>query len=172
MSKKVLLTSFTTWLPHQKSNSSDDLLHEVTKDDSFPASLTALRQLPVDIHQASQLVLERINQLNPDLIISCGMAEKRSILTIESQASTENHLIKTWVKLDKLTAGLKMTNISHDAGKFVCEGLYYSLLKYLRDRSQQTPCIFVHVPLLSSQNLPDIKADFSEIINRLLILTS
>ena len=53
MSKKVLLTSFSTWLPHQKSNSSDDLLHEVTKDDSLPASLTTLRQLPVDIHLAS-----------------------------------------------------------------------------------------------------------------------
>ncbi|MGA9379564.1 MAG: peptidase C15 [Phormidium sp.] len=172
MSKKVLLTSFSTWLPHQKSNSSDDLLHEVTKDDSFPASLTALRQLPVDIHQAGNLVIKRINQLNPDLIISCGMAENRAILTVESQARRENNLIETWVKLDKLTAGLKMTNISHDAGKFVCEGLYYSLLKHLRDRRLQTPCIFVHVPLLSSQNLPDIKADFSEIIHRLLLLES
>ncbi|XWK86969.1 MAG: peptidase C15 [Phormidium sp.] len=172
MSKKVLLTSFSTWLPHQKSNSSDDLLQEVTKDDSFSASLTTLRQLPVDIHQASNLVIERINQINPDLVISCGMAERRSILTIESQARKENHLIETWVKLDKLTAGLKVTNISHDAGKFVCEGLYYSLLKHLRDRPRQTPCIFVHVPLLSSQNLPDIQADFREIIKRLLVLES
>lgn len=170
MSKKVLLTSFTTWLPHQKSNSSDDLLHEVTKDDFSLASLTALRQLPVDIHQASNLVLEQINKLNPDLIISCGMAEKRSILTVESQARTEDHLIETWVNLEQLTAGLKVTNISHDAGRFVCEGLYYSLLKHLRDRSLQTPCVFVHVPLLSSQNLPDVKADFQEIINRLLLL--
>lgn len=169
MNKKVLLTSFTTWLPHQKSNSSDDLLHEITKDDFFPASLITLRHLPVDIHQASHLVIEQINHLNPDLIISCGMAEKRSILTVESQAIRENHLIKTWVKLDILTAGLKMTNISHDAGKFVCEGLYYLMLKNLRDRNLQTPCIFVHVPILSSENLPDIKADFSEIINRLLI---
>lgn len=172
MSKKVLLTSFSTWLPHQKSNSSDDLLHEVTKDNSFPASLIALRQLPVDIHQASQLVVERINQLNPNLIISCGMAEKRAILTVESQARKDNHSIETWVKLDRLIAGLKMTNISHDAGKFVCEGLYYSLLKHLRDRHLQIPCIFVHVPLLNSQNLLDIKADFSDIINRLLLLES
>lgn len=131
-----------------------------------------MRQLPVDIHQASNLVIERINQINPDLVISCGMAENRAILTIESQARKENHLIETWVKLDKLTAGLKVTNISHDAGKFVCEGLYYSLLKHLRDRHLQTPCIFVHVPLLSSQNFPDIKADFSDIINRLLVLES
>jgi len=168
MSKKVLLTSFTTWLPHQKSNSSDDLLHEVTKNNSFPASLMTLRNLPVDIHQASNLVIQHINQVNPDLIINCGMAEKRKVLTLESQARCENHLIETWVNLEKLTVGLKMTNISHDAGNFVCEGLYYSMLKYLRDRHLQTPCIFVHVPLLSAQNLPDIKADFSEIIHRLL----
>ena len=96
----------------------------------------------------------------------------RTILTVESHARREKDLIKTWVKLDKLTAGLKVTHISHDAGKFVCEGLYYALLKHLRDRNLQTPCLFVHVPLLSSQNLPDIKADFSEIINKLLFLES
>jgi pyroglutamyl-peptidase len=169
MSKKILLTSFTTWLPHQKSNSSDDLLREVTKDNCFPASLTALRQLPVDIHQASNLVIEKINQLNPDLVISCGMAERRSTLTIESCAKKDNHLIETKVNLNNLTAGLKVTHISHDAGKFVCEGLYYLMLKYLHKRRLQTRCIFVHVPLLSSQILPDIKADFNEIIDRLLL---
>ncbi|OKH37593.1 peptidase C15 [[Phormidium ambiguum] IAM M-71] len=170
MNKKVLLTSFTTWLPHQKSNSSDDLLHEVTKNDFFPASLITLRNLPVDVHQASTLVIQHINQVNPDLIINCGMAEKRKILTLESQARCENNLIETRVNLEKLIVGLKMTNVSHDAGKFVCEGLYYSMLKYLRDRYLQTPCIFVHVPVVSAQNLPDLKADFSEIITRLLTL--
>jgi len=171
MSKKVLLTSFSTWLPHQNSNSSDDLLSEVTQCHSFPASLTILRQLPVDITQASNLVIAHINRLNPDLIISCGMAESRSILTVESHARGENHLIETWVNLDKLIAGLKVTNVSHDAGNFVCEGLYYLMLKHLRDRRLNTPCIFVHVPIISPQNLPDIKADFTSIIHRLLLFS-
>ena len=170
MTKKILLTSFTTWRPHQKSNSSDDLLIEVAKDNSLSASLTFLRQLPVDIEQAISQAIAQIDKLNPDLIISCGMAEKRGILTVESNARLNNHLIETSVDLHKLITGLKQTGISHDAGKFVCEGLYYSMLKYLRDRQLKTPCIFVHVPLLSPQNLRDIKANFVEIVYRLTLL--
>ena len=30
MADKILLTSFDTWLPYQKSNSSDDLLNEIS----------------------------------------------------------------------------------------------------------------------------------------------
>lgn len=171
MTKKILLTSFTTWRPHQKSNSSDDLLIEVAKDNSLSASLTLLRQLPVDIEQASSQAIEQLNKLNPDIIICCGMAEKRPILTVESNARLNNHLIETWVDVERLITGLKRTGISHDAGKFVCEGLYYSMLKYLRDRQIKSHCIFVHVPILSPQTLPDIKANFVEIINRLTLLT-
>lgn len=169
MTKKILLTSFTTWLPHQKSNSSDDLLLEVARDNCLSASLNFLRQLPVDIKQASSQAIEQVNKLNPDIIICCGMAERRTILTVESNARLDDHFIETWVDVERLITGLKKTGISHDAGKFVCEGFYYEMLNYLRDRQLRTSCIFVHVPLLSNQNLPDIKLDFAEIVNRLTI---
>ncbi|HLO86277.1 MAG TPA: peptidase C15 [Nostocaceae cyanobacterium] len=172
MTKKILLTSFTTWRSHQKSNSSDDLLSEVAKSvqansAATSQSLTFLRQLPVDIHLASSYAIEQIDRLNPDFIICCGMAEKRPILTLESNASLNNHLIETWVNVDKLTAGLKETNISHDAGKFVCEGLYYSTLKYLRDRNLRSSCVFVHVPIINPTNSDTIKTNFLEIVHRL-----
>ena len=64
MSKKILFTSFTTWLPHQKSNSSDDLLQEIQiagDRNSF------LRQLPVDIELASKSVISKIAELQPDI---------------------------------------------------------------------------------------------------------
>lgn len=169
MTKKILLTSFSTWRSHQKSNSSDDLLLEFAKDDSLSGSLTFLRQLPVDIEQASTQAIEQINKLNPDIIICCGMAEKRPILTVESNASLDDLPIETWVNVDKLIAGLKVTEISHDAGKFVCEGLYHSTMKYVRDRHLKSRCIFVHVPVLSPQNLADIKGDFAAIVNRLTL---
>ncbi|MCL1464325.1 peptidase C15 [Argonema galeatum] len=176
MTKKILLTSFTTWQPHQKSNSSDDLLIELAKstDRNPPAatspSLSFLRQLPVDVQQASSRAIAQIDSLNPDIIICCGMAEGRQQLTVESNATSENHVIKTWVNLDKLIADLKVTQISHDAGKFVCEGLYYSILKYLRDRQLNSRCIFVHIPIITPDNVADIKTDFSQIIDRLALL--
>ncbi len=53
MKKRILLTSFDTWLKDQQSNSSDDLLLEVTKLELLPDYLTFLRQLPVDVQLAS-----------------------------------------------------------------------------------------------------------------------
>lgn len=175
MSKKILLTSFTTWLPHQKSNSSDNLLIEIAQTgQNNPSlatshSLTFLRHLPVDVEKASSRAISQIDLLQPDIIICCGMAEKRPILTVESNASLGNHLIENWIDVHKLISDLKVTEISHEAGKFVCEALYYSALKYLRDRQLNSRCIFVHVPILTPDNLSDIRADFSEIINRLVI---
>ena len=60
------------------------------------------------------------------------------------------------------TAAVK---ISYDCGKFVCEGVYYSVLEYLHRSQLQIKCIFVHVPILNQENLIDIIADFVLIIN-------
>jgi pyroglutamyl-peptidase len=166
--QKVLLTSFQTWLPHHTSNAADDLLIELAKHPgSLPYSLTFLRQLPVDIPQASDRVLAEINTLQPDVIICCGMAEKREKLTIESNATSENEVLKTSVNLEHLILDLTATEISYDAGKFVCEGLYYSVLEYLRDRHLNSRCIFLHVPILTATNLATILADTQLILQKI-----
>ncbi len=184
MSKKILLTSFATWLSHHKSNSSDDLLTEIAKfndiDGNFnpkskiqnpklPVSLILLRQLPVDVQLASDRVIAKIAEINPDAIICCGMAESRTNLTVESTATCGDVELKSTINLEELLMGLSLTQISHDAGKFVCEGLYYSVLQYLSDRQLQIPCIFVHIPLLNANNLTNIIADFNLIIQKLAI---
>lgn len=164
MKPTILLTSFQTWLAHQKSNSSDDLLAAIAKQDFPHQSLTLLRQLPVNISQASSLVISKVKELQPDAVICCGMAESRRKLTIESNARCGNLQLKTSVNLEKLVDNLASTTVSHDAGKFVCEGLYYRVLHYL-SRSQLTcPCIFVHIPVLSNENFSDIQRDFSRIV--------
>jgi pyroglutamyl-peptidase len=206
MTRKLLLTSFQTWLPHQKSNSSDDLLGKLAQLDGFSASLTFLRQLPVDVSQASSRVIAKIEELQPDGIICCGMAERRSNLTVESCATCRDALtqirfynyclslckplglkgaeaflqplfgineqpnsilINSSVDLEKLLAATVATEISHDAGKFVCEGLYYEVLKYLRQRNSNIPCIFVHVPVLTAENSSNIITDFQGIIEKM-----
>ncbi|NEO32211.1 MAG: peptidase C15 [Symploca sp. SIO3C6] len=166
MHSQILLTSFDTWLPDQVSNSSDDLLERISQLEDFPVSLSFLRKLPVDIAQASSRVIIKIEEMQPAAIICCGLARKRLKLTVESGASCGDALIKTALDLEKLVAGSVGTEISHDAGKFVCEGLYYQVLKYLREHKFNSYCIFVHVPPLSAANLPGIVADFSLIIQR------
>ena len=165
--KKILLTSFTTWLPHQLSNSSNDLLDEISKLNYISFSLNFIRWLPVDIEIASQAVITKINEIAPDIIICCGMAEGRHQLSIESNATRGNIVMRTNVALEKLVDGVDRFNISHDAGKFVCEALYYSVLNYIFEQKLNISCIFVHVPILNENNLAAIVEDFGLILQRI-----
>ncbi|HLO49811.1 MAG TPA: peptidase C15 [Kamptonema sp.] len=152
-------------MPHHQSNSSDDLLAKISTIKSLPYSLTFLRQLPVDFQLAPIQAIAKINELQPDLIICCGMAESRQKLTVESTAIVNGEALKTTFPLEDLVADLTMTEISHDAGKFVCEALYYSLLKYIKHRNLSSQCIFIHVPVLTNKNIEAITSDFLSIIN-------
>lgn len=172
MIKNLLLTSFTTWLPDQKSNSSDDLLGEISqcRDTNCISSfchLTFLRSLPVDIELASDRVIAKINELNPDAVICCGMSRRRDYLSVESNATCENTLLYTNINIEKLLGDADKIKISHDAGKFVCEGLYYSVLKHIYDHKIKTYCVFVHVPILTEENTASVKEDFMLLVQRL-----
>ena len=163
MNNKLLLTSFETWLPHQKSNSSDDLLKIIQKQ--LNSSLCFVRKLPVDTNLATLQVIQAIEQIKPQGIICCGMAESRSQLTLESNAVCDRDRIFTQVDIEKLVTCLNNTKISQDAGKFVCEGLYYQTLKYIQLKKPTIQCIFVHIPPIDADNLKTIHQDFMAIIN-------
>ncbi|WP_066381443.1 MULTISPECIES: peptidase C15 [unclassified Anabaena] len=170
MKKRILLTSFDTWLADQQSNSSDDLLLELLKLDSLPLDLKFLRLLPVDIDLASEQVIAKIQEYQPDYIVCCGMASSRQKLSLEVRASRGETFLHTTIDVKQLVAGAKVTDISEDCGKFVCEGLYYSVLDYLRQNQLKAQCIFVHVPVLNQENLIVIMANFLLIINNLALL--
>jgi pyroglutamyl-peptidase len=97
------------------------------------------------------------------------MAEKRKKLTVESQAIRGDSTLKTRVDLEKLIAGLGSADISHNAGKFVCEGLYYEVLAHLLKERNNARCIFVHVPRLTQESRPKILADFLAIVHRIAV---
>ncbi|NJL21098.1 MAG: peptidase C15 [Leptolyngbyaceae cyanobacterium SM1_3_5] len=161
---QLLLTSFTTWLPHQKSNSSDDLLTDFLQRNGS-IDLHTLRQLPVDFVLAPQQTIAHIQKLQPQAVVCCGMAESRSKLTVESQAVQGDRILKTRFKLPELVAELSMTEMSHDAGRFVCNATYFAVLEHLQD----SPCLglFVHVPILTEENRGAIVSDFEILLKRL-----
>ncbi|MGL4622534.1 MAG: hypothetical protein ACRCZS_26335, partial [Chroococcidiopsis sp.] len=149
MAKKILLTSFTTWLPHQQTNSSDDLLEKISQLNYTFAVLNFLRQLPVNIQFASNIVMKKAQVLKPNFIVCCGMAERRQYLSIESNATCNDRTLQTNIVLEKLVGENSRVKISHDAGKFVCEGLYYSILEWIQRHQLPVNCVFVHVPILT-----------------------
>ncbi|GAB4382980.1 MAG: hypothetical protein Kow00121_44050 [Elainellaceae cyanobacterium] len=117
---------------------------------------------------AQELAIAKMQQLQPQTILCCGMAESRTKLSLELRAVVGTHKLYTSINVKDLAAGLTATEISEDAGRFVCNGLYYAILNYLQNRSLDAACMFVHVPLLSSCNRGQIIADFYQILERVL----
>jgi pyroglutamyl-peptidase len=152
----TLITTFQTWLPHQVSNSSDDLIAYLLKTDRVPPGCQLLRHIPVDFHVAPAMVLAKIAELQPQRVVCCGMAESRSRLSVESNARFQSDWRFTTVNLHQLLQPTIDTVVSHDAGRFVCNYLYYQVLRTV----PQLPTIFVHVPLFSDERVETIATDF------------
>lgn len=171
-SPSLLLTSFTTWKPEQSSNASDDLLLHVLSQQPQLRGLNLLRKLPVDFQQAPNQAIQGIRQHRPDAIICCGMGETRSHLCIEDRASHDHRIRYTGVNVNRLVSGLSITRVSHDAGQFVCNRLYFEVLDYLQHQGPECPCIFVHVPVLTEANVGAIASDFKTILLRMQMLAN
>jgi pyroglutamyl-peptidase len=179
MPNQLLVTSFDTWLAEQTSNASDDLLTELLQRGAIGNNSYLLRRLPVDTAIAAQQVIAHIESLQPDIVLCCGMASDRGCLSLESTGRNQDcsDCCTTTLDLERLSDGLSLVEISHDAGSFVCNGLYYTVLTYLRDRSslatrsspRQQPihALFLHVPVLTPGNTESIIADCSILFQRL-----
>ncbi|MCU0570164.1 MAG: peptidase C15 [Oculatellaceae cyanobacterium Prado106] len=171
MAKTVLITSFTTWRNDQPSNASDDLLEALFQAELNLTKLDCLhflRQLPVNAPIAQEMILAQVKRLQPEVLICCGMAESRSQLNLESSATLNGKTLQTSLNLKELRLGLASTEISHDAGQFVCNSLYYSMLEYFQQYHHSRHCLFLHVPILTPENQTAILADFCKILEKTL----
>lgn len=171
MGSKVLLTSFAPWQKHQRSNASDDVLVELQAR-GLPDSVVLLRQLPVNLPVAREMAIAKARQLQPQVIVLCGMAESRSRISLEQQATVREKTYRTAIDLNSLAKDLKTTEISHDAGRYVCNSLYYAMLDYTvnyRKPDLACHCLFVHIPLIKEHNRSPILDDVRDILDRLLL---
>ncbi|NJR40265.1 MAG: peptidase C15 [Leptolyngbyaceae cyanobacterium CSU_1_4] len=184
VSKTVLITSFAPWKNNQLSNSSDQLLEAVLQTHNLPASVYFLRQLPVNTPVAKDMAIAQIIRLRPQVMLCCGMAELREKLSLEVRARVGNQVLQTSIHLTELMKDLSHTEISFDAGRFVCNSFYYSMMDYFRlnhsiQRSiggssvqhspgfhSQCACLFIHVPILTNLNRSQILMDFCKILNK------
>ncbi|MBD2037468.1 peptidase C15 [Leptolyngbya sp. FACHB-321] len=175
MPKQLLLTSFDIWEPHHVSNASDDLLAAMEQQRllaCIEAKIKLLRKVPVDFVLAPQQVIAESDALKPDLILCCGMAESRTLLTLESNAKHQlDHqldILWTTIDIERLVGKMLFTKVSHDAGAFVCNHLYYSVLKHIESHRLCCQCLFVHVPVLTKTNLSLILKDFYTLLQMLV----
>ncbi|PSB25477.1 peptidase C15 [Stenomitos frigidus] len=170
MTKRILLTSFDIWEAHHRSNASDDLIAAMSQPQRFAEwreKVTVLRKLPVDFQAAPQQVIAQIDAWQPEIIVCCGMAESRTKLTVESNGKHQSKILQTSIDVDRLVEDLTVTQVSDDAGDFVCNHLYYSVLQYIQTYRLSCQCLFIHVPVLHEVNLEPVLQDFLTILQLL-----
>ena len=163
--RPVLITSFRPWKVHQAVNSSDILVTAV--ESRLPENAVVVRNLPVSFDLAPLETLQQVMLHRPRAVVCCGMAEKRPLLTVERYGTHDKHRLETPLDLHALIDQTIHTRISISAGSFVCNRLYYRLLRHLQQSGVKTPALFVHVPLITDYNRQVVEFDFLKIIRYL-----
>lgn len=149
--KKVLISAFKPFYK-SKNNYSMEVLSQINLD---------VDKVILDVvYDECYIDLKKLNLDSYDLIVALGEARSRSELTVEKQAinlsscsisdnkgiiknneiidNRFENIIQTNIDLDKIK---KYASISFDAGKFVCNNLYFHLLCDYPEKS-----LFIHIP--------------------------
>ena len=152
--KKVLISGFTPFNKSANNYSAEVLAHIETND-------FLIDKIIIDVvydHSFDELSANGLKGY--DFILSLGEARMRSALTVESRAKNlsscsipdnsgmfkQNELIDP-ASPEHLTSALDLASISDlaeisdDAGRFVCNNLYFHLLQY-----DPHKVLFVHIP--------------------------
>lgn len=168
---KVLVTAF---LPFNNSinNYSQEVIKYIENVD---------KEILDVVYDKSYQTLEGKYNLNEyDLIIAMGEARMREVLTLETQAinisscslkdnagilkqneeiiPNNNEILKTNVDIEKVK---DLIEFSNDAGKFVCNNIYYHLLSNYPSKS-----LFIHIPNCND-NITKYK-EYANIINNVI----
>ena len=140
----ILLTGFEPWAEF-KTNPSGEV-----------ARALGGQVLPVDYRRADAL-LRRLLERRPSAIVLTGLAATRTSIQLETRAYNEKHtgrvieprgpsFRKSTLPLAPLLRRLRRAglpaDLSHDAGRFLCNHVFYRARGLLGD----VPCGFVHLP--------------------------
>ena len=148
---KVLVSAFKPF-NNCKNNYSEEVLKYIRNADNIVLDV---------IYDKSYEILSNNYNLNEyDLIIALGEARSRKVLTLETQAKNISscslkdnsgvlkqnekiiingeEILQTKVDISKIN---NIIELSTDAGKFVCNNIYYHLLYNYPNKS-----LFIHIP--------------------------
>jgi pyroglutamyl-peptidase len=143
MSETFLVTGFEPFKEH-RTNSSWDALESLRG--GWPEDVTALR-LPVDYHRAHHALREALGDLRPRAVLCTGLAKGR-VFRIERRARRPEALAGEggealvdgrwpWHEMRRELESCDVPILdSTDAGQYVCESTYWSLLTYSRIQRQ------------------------------------
>ena len=139
----ILYTAF-----NGKNNSSKILLDKINSNNK----LYLKNSFITSVKELEKIILTE----NYDLIISFGQAPlEANNIKIETigRGKTE---FKTNFNYDNLVSILKENNykvsISSNAGRYLCNNLYYEGLKLINEKELKSKMIFIHIPKIKNIN--------------------
>ena len=132
------------------------------------------RQLPTSFARSREALQKAISELNPDAVICTGQAGGRDAISLESIAYNladaripdndgdkpekqiiypgESESLSCTLPLEDMLSCISgkgvYARISSDAGRYVCNSIYYELLRLC---GSEKSALFVHVPFIPSQ---------------------
>ena len=173
MSTRVLISGFEPF-GISKFNPSA-LLVERLSEEKLPGVELHSIVLPVEFEQSVEILLQKIEECKPDIVISFGQAEGRTGITPEKVAINfddaripdnsgdlrRNKKINedgvdtyfSTLPVEKMVEAIKSEGIfstpSLSAGAFVCNHLFYEVQRALQGSAIRSG--FVHLPLITEQ---------------------
>lgn len=175
--KRVLLSGFEPFAG-MSHNSSWDVVEQAAATITSAEVHTVL--LPVEFRRAAELLVQRIGEVEPDVVIAVGLAAGTETLRLERvginlrdaripdssgaqpvdepiDAEGRGALFST-LRLKAAHARIVEERIpvqlSLSAGTFVCNDVLYSLLAAAANADSTTPAGFVHLPDLLAEDAP------------------
>jgi pyroglutamyl-peptidase len=157
MSETFLVTGFEPFAEH-RANSSWEALAWLRP--RWPATVVTLR-LPVDHHRAHLELRRALDEVAPSSVLCTGLA-RGDLYRIERRARRPEPLATEGPELvhgrwpwEEMRSALEGTGVSaidsDDAGRYVCESTYWSLLTYRGRAAPPAFAAFLHVPPLSPE---------------------
>ena len=153
-----------------------ELLVNVLERDQIPGVELFTVVLPVEFYRSAEILLEKVKQIQPDLVIAFGQAEGRTAINPEKFAinlddaripdnsgderkdvvidKNGSDSYVTTLPIEMMVDAMKRAGypaeISLSAGTFVCNHIFYKLQKILSGSNIRSG--FVHLPLVTEQS--------------------
>jgi pyroglutamyl-peptidase len=176
---RILMTGFTPF-PGVEVNPTQLLIRYFQDETvSLPDGVQVIAEVLPTVFEASE---ERIRQLirdeAPDVVLCLGVAQKRDSINIERVAHNWDEATipdndglqlsgqkivadgaETYVStlpIERMMVALHTVNLpavfSDDAGRYVCNHVFYASCHEIATRGLNIPCGFIHVPGLAGTN--------------------
>ena len=172
---KILITGFEPF-DNSPINPSQEVIQRFKFDSpDFIQLSTCL--LPVDAKRGPELLIQKLEDIIPDVVICLGQASGRSAISLEKVAinqldfripdNTGEVIIRkkiitnapdayfTSLPIDAIHKCLLSTGIpceiSYTAGTYLCNQVFFCLMHAIRSKKMDIPAGFIHLPSLPEQ---------------------